>query len=561
MKSRPDADLLTVRSVNEFTYCPRLFWLEKACGDFAHNRHTVEGKDVHRNLRPPGGSMPPPEADEDGPPWQTRSLWLSDSELGVSGKIDLVETTPDEAVMPVDYKKGSPPEKDQMWDTDRVQLTLQGLLLRSRGYRCESMAVWYHGSRQRVQLDLTEPMIQEARAAVRSATHLLHSRTAPPPLEDSGKCPGCSLSPICQPDEVNALGCDHLEGGPPADRPIRRIVPAREDAVPLYVRHQGAYVGKTGECLKIKPPARSDKDTTEVGLGRISQLNLMGAVQVSTQATQTCLRNGIPVGYFSTGGWFYGLAMPLRDRQVHRRIAQYETARGEAAAGIAATIVSDKIHNARTMIRRDAEDSPGQALARMAHCCRRAESCTDSATLLGLEGTAARAYWQAFNALVEEAHEDFRMGGRNRRPPEDPVNALLSYGYAILLKDCVLAVRSVGLDPYLGLFHESHHGQPALALDLMEIFRPLIVDSAVLRVTRRGDVKPEHFIRRGQSVAMKKAAKGALIREYERRMDSLLIHPVFGYRISYRRTIHVHARLLGRVLTGELEELPHLRNR
>jgi CRISPR-associated protein Cas1 len=556
-----DDSLLSVRSINEFIFCPRLFWLEEVAGEFEDNEHTIEGQEIHRNVDRPGGSMPPPDDDGQTPEWHTRSLWLSDDDLGVSGKIDLVELTDEATVMPVDYKKGTPDPDGEMWDTDRVQLLLQALLLRAQGYECDRVAVWYHGSRKRIEIEITEAMCDWARDAVEQASELYDSLKPPKPLEDSPKCRGCSLSGICQPDEVHALEHDHLAPDDELDDEIRRIVPPRDDAVPLYAHTQGAYVRKSGHCLKVDPPNGSDEEPTEVGLGRISQLNLMGSVQMSTQAMQTCLRNDVPVGYFSSSGWFYGLADPIERKQVHRRIAQHEAHKQQLADDIARAIVSDKIHNCRTLIRRNTDDTADSALGEMARCRKKAEACEDDEELLGIEGTAARAYWDAFDELVTEADEGFAMEGRNRRPPEDPVNALLSYAYAILTKDCTIAVRSVGLDPHLGLFHTSHHGRPALALDLMEIFRPLVVDSAVLRLVRRGDVSPSDFVDTGQSVSMKKAAKGALLREYERRMDSLVTHPVFGYRISYRRTLYVHARLLGRVLTGELDELPHFRNR
>ena len=556
----PDSDLLAVRSINEYVYCPRLFWLEEVAGEFVDNAHTIEGQDVHKNVDRPGGSMPPPDEDEEAPDWHTRSLWLSDAELGVSGKIDIVEQT-DDGVMPVDYKKGHPASSGEIWDTDRVQLTLQALLLRAKGYDCNRIAVWYHGARKRIESEVTDEMAEQARNAVEWARQWYDSRRPPSPLQDSPKCRGCSLKPVCQPDEVNALSYDHLD---PEDEPpdeIRRIVPPRDDAVPLYVHEYGAYVRKSGECLKVDPPNGSDKEVRQVGLGKILQVNLMGPVQMTSQAMQTCLRNDIPVGYFSSNGWFYGLAEPVERKQVHRRIAQYEARQNGLADRIAGTIVADKISNGRTLLRRNADGKHNDALAEMTRSRKKAESGAATDELLGQEGNAARAFWRAFGQMMAESNEGFAMDGRNRRPPRDPVNALLSYAYAILTKDCTLAVRCVGLDPYLGIFHQPHHGQPALALDLMEIFRPLIVDSVVLRIVRRGDVTPDDFIDTGQAVTMKKSAKGALIREYERRMDSLITHPVFGYRISYRRTLYVHARLMARVLTGEIDEMPQFRTR
>ncbi len=150
----------------------------------------------------------------------------------------------------------------------------------------------------------------------------------------------------------------------------------------------------------------------------------------------------------------------------------------------------------------------------------------------------------------------FQFDGRNRRPPKDPVNALLSLGYALLSKDLTIIVTGVGFDPYLGFYHQPRYGRPALALDLMEEFRPLIVDSVVLSAINTGAVRPDDFLRRGGAVSLTPAGRSKFIRAYERRMDEEITHPVFDYRISYRRTLEVQARLLARYLGGEISEYP-----
>jgi CRISPR-associated endonuclease Cas1 len=189
------------------------------------------------------------------------------------------------------------------------------------------------------------------------------------------------------------------------------------------------------------------------------------------------------------------------------------------------------------------------------------EEATSPEQLLGFEGDAARRYWGLMSSLFASVDERFGMNGRNRRPPLDPTNAMLSYGYALLLKDVTLALSRTGLDPYLGMLHTPHHGNPALALDVMEPFRPIVVDSVVLQVIKRGEVKPEDFVCSGQAVAMKSSARKALLRGYERRMSECITHPVFGYRISYRSILSVQARLLSRVFVKEIPELPSFRTR
>jgi CRISPR-associated endonuclease Cas1 len=174
--------------------------------------------------------------------------------------------------------------------------------------------------------------------------------------------------------------------------------------------------------------------------------------------------------------------------------------------------------------------------------------------LMGHEGAAARAYFDRLAAVVGGDDEGPLMKGRSRRPPSDPVNAALSFGYSLLVSDCIAAVWRVGLDPDLGFLHQPVPGRPALALDLMEPFRPLIVDSVVMRMFGNRQLRRSDFSRVGPAWRMHDRPRRELIGAYERRLDELVTHPVFDYRISYRRVLELEARLLGRVLTGELPD-------
>ena len=150
----------------------------------------------------------------------------------------------------------------------------------------------------------------------------------------------------------------------------------------------------------------------------------------------------------------------------------------------------------------------------------------------------------------------FDFTGRNRRPPRDPVNALLSLGYSLLAKDLMVVCHAVGFDPMLGFYHQPRFGRPALALDLMEPFRPLIADSAVLTALNSRMVSAGHFVQSGDAVALTAEGRKAFFRAYELRMDTLVTHPIFEYRVSYRRMLEIQARLLMRVLDGEIGEYP-----
>jgi CRISPR-associated endonuclease Cas1 len=155
----------------------------------------------------------------------------------------------------------------------------------------------------------------------------------------------------------------------------------------------------------------------------------------------------------------------------------------------------------------------------------------------------------------------FDFNNRNKRPPTDPVNSVLSYLYGILTKDVFNSLLMVGFDPYLGLYHQPKHGKPALALDLMEEFRPLIADSVAITLFNNEELKEGDFVKSSLGINMTPSARKATVKAYERRINSEVTHPIFGYTISYRRVLEVQARLLGRALAGEIPEYPPLMTR
>jgi CRISPR-associated endonuclease Cas1 len=520
---------------------------------------------VHQRTDKPGGKLTPPEGD-DGPDWHARSLWLSDDALGVSGQLDFVAEAADQKVFPVDTKKGAS-DGGKLWPPDEVQLTLQALLLRAAGYQVEQVAAWYYAERRRVTVPLTDAMVTRARVAVVEARACTRRDHPPPPLEDSPKCYGCSLNTICLPDETRRLMAEAAHAEATTTQEPRRVIPGRDDALPVYVQDYAARVALSGSELVITRPDPRDKTKTEthkVGLGQVGQVNLMGTPQITAPALHELMRRSIPVAWLTGGGWFLGRVETSMTRHVEVRRAQYRAEGTAQALAFARSVITDKVANGRTFLRRnrrDAAEVSDEALEALKRLLKDVEQATDAQQLLGFEGLAARTYWEGYQRLLLRSGEGWAMQGRNRRPPRDPVNAMLSYGYGVLVKDCVQAVASVGLDPYMGLYHTPHHGRPSLALDLMEPFRPLIVDSVVYGLVQRGEAREKDFVRAGQEVAMSQGVKRALLAAYERRMDEMVTHPVFGYRITYRQVLFVHARLITRFLMGEIQQLPSFRTR
>ena len=571
-------DYLPARMVNEFSYCPRLFFYEWVEGIFLDSADTIEGKLQHRRIDREGAPLKP--AQEAEGEWKTRSITLSSDTHRLIARIDLLEGD-GATVTPVDYKHGRPRETPsglEPWPADRFQLAVQAILLRDNGYLCHDAIVFYQETRQRVRFPITAELIQQTLDLARQAWETARRGVIPPPLVGSPKCPGCSLNPVCLPDETNwlrghARDADSrqlsLFGEPLAERkpvlsedaPVRRLLAPRSDLRPAYIDTQGLRVGRSGEVLVVKD---KDKTVQELRMNDLCQLNLMGNIQITTQAVQSLCENEIPVCYFSQGGWFYGITTGLVTKNVFLRQMQFRLASEPwFCLRLARSLVAGKIRNQRTLVLRNHLEPDQRLLVDMKLMAEQALQAQSLDQLLGLEGNAARLYFRAFSGLIKAESESdapapFRLDfdGRNRRPPRDPVNALLSLAYSLLAKDFTIACYAVGFDPMMGFYHQPRFGRPALALDLMEPFRPLIADSAVIQAINTRMITEKDFLQAGPAVLLKPEGRKALYRAYEQRMDTLVTHPLFEYRVSYRRLLEIQARLLARCMEGEITDYP-----
>lgn len=666
-------DLLPARMLNEFIYCPRLFYYEHVEGVFLHNEDTKRGAAEHTRVDAGKGELPEPAAPEapaettdasesqigevsasglgtdlksqiGSPPAEpevihARSVMLGSKTLGVVAKLDLVEVTLGPsldlgdapglagAVVPVEYKTGAPREGEngrELWPADRMQLGLQILLLRENGYRCDEGVVFYRQTRQRVRFAPTaedEAWIRRGIAAARACA----KGAIPPPLDHSPKCPRCSLAPICMPDEtqflqgalpeaepaprfvtqLNLAGfVPEGDGAAVADpaaiaaelaiedpgwarlpearlpRPagsgeVRRLMAPDVDTKVLYVNTPGVSVTRKGEVVVVKDQAGTLAD---VRIKDLHHLAVFGSAQISTALVQTLCEKEVPVSYFSMGGWFYGLTRGHGLTNVFTRIRQFAFAADpERALTLARLFVYGKIRNQRTLMMRNHVEPPPVALRALRNAASAALVAPNLASLLGVEGAAALVYFQNFSGMIKGRADDdgdelpglddsvssrvkdaqkefpFDFTTRNRRPPRDPVNAMLSLAYSLLARDCTVAALAVGFDPYVGLCHQPRFGRPALALDVMEEFRPLIADSVVLTAINNRMITPIDFVRAGDAVNLTPEGRKRFFLAYEKRLGDTVTHPLFDYKVSYRRAIELQFRLLARTLTGEIE--------
>lgn len=341
---------------------------------------------------------------------------------------------------------------------------------------------------------------------------------------------------------------------------MRRLYAARDDRVPLYVQSHRARISLSGERLLIREEDRE----TEARLPNTSQVAVLGNAQITTPALRALLERDIALSFFTYGGWFLGRTMGLGSKNIELRIAQHRAADDDGfRLRVSRRLVASKILNCRTMLRRNHERPDPVVLGELRILANKALRTDAQESLLGIEGTAARLYFQCFSGMLKADSVvcGFDLTSRNRRPPRDPINALLSFCYALLVKDLTLALQAAGLDPLLGFYHRPRHGRPALALDLMEEFRPLVADSVVIGAINNNVVDFDDFILAAGSCALKPHARKRLLSAYERRMDQLIAHPIFEYRLSYRRVLELQARLLVRVILGEIPSYPMFRTR
>jgi len=623
LSAEAEPQQIPARMLNEFVYCQRLFYYEFVEGVFVESVDTVRGGAIHQRVDSGSGALPkakgkskadkPVEVEKtktdaaDSPNKESetknaepetihsRSVQMGSERLGVVAKMDLVETKAEKGdlftaleVCPVDYKAGAPKEGEEaneLWDTDKMQLGLQALILRDNGYNCNEGVIYYRATKQRVRLPITPELENWILQNIAEARRIV-TGPIPAPLIHSPKCVRCSLAPVCLPDETRMLaqiaidvsvqektGVPAIEASEdsrrPTGEPPRRLIAARDDTRALYLNTPGYRVGCKDEVLVVK---EKDRVIEEVRMRDVSHVALFGNIQISTQAIQSLCEQEIPVTYFSMGGWFYGITRGHSLKNVFLRMEQFRLARDEMMClSLARQFVHGKIRNHRTLLMRNHLEPPEAIIGKLKRASEDALVATSIEELLGIEGAAASQYFQQFNGMVKVEDDDlpglempsnnakqlafnFNFTNRNRRPPTDPVNAMLSLAYSMLAKDCTLAALAVGFDPYLGFYHQPRFGRPALGLDLMEEFRPLIAESTVLSCINNRVVTEKDFVRAGQAVNLTTPGRKRFFQTYEQRMSSLITHPLFDYKVSYRRALELQARLLAKTLTGEISE-------
>lgn len=321
----------------------------------------------------------------------------------------------------------------------------------------------------------------------------------------------------------------------------------------LYLTEQGAVLRKTGERLLVE---KDDKELLEIECFKVDTIFVFGNVQVTTPALTTLLAQGIELAFLSVTGRLKGQLTPPKAKNVLLRVAQYQKFQETPfALNLARCFVQGKVHNALSLLTRQHRNYPTrgfdpyrQELTRLLH---KVDTAPTLETLRGLEGTAARVYFEGFRLACRA---ELTFPGRRRRPPTDPINALLSFGYTLINAELASLLDAMGYDPYIGFFHQLDYGRPSLALDLLEEFRVPAVDRLVLNLTNLRVLQAEDFVQDAESggLRLQRPALGKFFRAYEEHMNQEFSDKVSGETATLRKSLRRQAeRLAGHLTRGE----------
>jgi len=531
-----DAAPIRVMALHALAYCERLFYLEEVEEIRVADERVFDGRALHEAL------------DEDG---TLVEMTIESATLGIKGKLDALRRR-DGKLIPYEHKKGRGRKADsglEPWPSDRVQLAAYAMLLEeASGEPVAEGRIRYHADNQTVRVTIGDEARAAVRGAIDRARDLAKSTSRPPVTSNEKFCVRCSLAPVCLPEETRT--------SQDPERAATRLFPPDDERIPLHVVGHGTRIGRSGDELLVTP---LEGPATREPINTIRSVVVHGHNTISAQALQMCAEHGVTVHWFTGGGAYLG-SFWRDDPAVQRRIRQFEALRGETVRiRLAQALVKARVESQLRFVLRATQGGDRNALGiadavdNIRHMLGAVDRASDPAVLLGIEGQAAAAYFSCVPILIsDQADPRMRPQGRNRRPPRDPFNAMLSFGYGLLLREVTQAIRVVGLDGAFGFYHRPRSSAPPLALDLMELFRVPVVDMSVVAAINRQQFDADaDFTRAGQQVWLSESGRKKLIDVLERRLCDLWRHPVLQYSLSYRRHIELEVRLLEKEWSGE----------
>jgi CRISPR-associated protein Cas1 len=535
----PAEPLIRVMGLHSLTYCERLFYLEEVEAIRLADDAVYAGRTLHTE-----------RAEDDPSGTEVRGLELMSERLGLVGRVDAVRTR-DGALVPYEHKRGrayrGPDGEPAAWPSDALQVAAYAMLLEEdRGQPVPEGRVRYHAENVTVRVPLTEELRAQVRDAVARARAVRARGERPPVIADERKCARCSLAPVCLPEEERFVtGAEHE----PA-----RLFPAVPDREVVHVLTPGAMVRRAGDRLVVAVEGREAESLPVRSVGAVV---LHGPVQISSQALQLCVAHDVGVHWLTGGGRYVGGVAPTAG-VVQRRLRQYAavTDPGVALRLARRLVVARMTSQLRFLLRatredREAREAVTAAITTLRARLKDAARAEGVATLRGHEGVAGKAYFEALPHLIRpEQRTVLAPQGRSRRPPRDPFNAALSFGYALLYSRVQHAILAVGLDPSLGFYHAPRSAAYPLALDLMELFRvPLWDMPLIASINRRQWATGDFSITRAR-VWLSESGRRKAVQIFEARLQESWKHPVLGYSLSYAWAIELEVRLLEKEWSG-----------
>jgi len=531
-----DAVPIRVMALHALAYCERLFFLEEVEEIRVADDRVYDGRTLHDAL------------DEEG---DLVTMQLESSVIGIRGKLDAVRRR-DGRLIPYEHKKGRSRKGEngaETWPSDLLQIGAYAMLLEeTTGQVIPEGRVRYHADGQTVRVSIDDSVRGLVRDAIRRAGELSLSTVRPPVTSNERLCSRCSLAPVCLPEEARKAKAE--------DHSATRMFPVDDERRPFHVEGHGTRIGRSGDELVVTP---LEGKPVKEPINDVRSVTIHGYVGISAQALQLCSQHEIAVHWLSPGGRYVG-SFFCDDIAVQRRIRQYDALRDEAIRlRLARSLVTARAQGQLRFVLRATqgqdrnEKGITSAINGMRNMLPAIGRALEPGVLLGIEGQIASRYFEALPILIDSQIDDrLRPRDRNRRPPRDPFNALLSFGYGLLLREVTHAIRAVGLDGAFGFYHRPRSSAPPLALDLMELFRVPVVDMPVVAAVNRKqfDVDTD-FVTTGRQVWLSDSGRRKFIDVFERRLADVWRHPVLDYSLSYRRHIELEVRLLEKEWSGE----------
>lgn len=532
--------LVRVMALHALAYCERLFYLEEVEEIRVADAAVFAGRRLHEELK---------QVEEES--GALTSVEMSSDSLGLVGKTDCLKRA-DGGIVPYEHKRGRAKKEGKIylaWPSDALQVSAYGMLLEEHsGQEVTEGRIRYHADNVTVRVPLDDEARQSVRQAVARSIELRQSTERPPVAENDRICIKCSLAPVCLPEEERLTADAHWE-------PLR-LYPAGLEAKTIHVQEPGSRISRSGNTLKVHTTSGS---AMSLPVNEVGAVVLHGYTQVTTQALHLCANHEIGVHMISAGGKYMAGLVP-GPGGVQRKLRQYEAlSDGETRLNLARKLAMAKIESSlRYVLRatrsrsRESPDAPN-AMDAMRDALKKAAHAKTEDELRGHEGYAGRAYFSALPTLIKDTVPDqLRFTKRTRRPPKDPFNALLGFGYSLLYQAVLRSIVAVGLEPAIGFFHTPRSSAHPLVLDIMELFRCPLWDMPLIGSINRLQWDPaQDFAVSPGKVWLSSSGRKKAIQLFEKRLSETWKHPVVKYSLSYARLMELEVRLLEKEWTGQ----------